>query len=84
MNETQWIKSLDRDVVEMPALDVSQRVLRSLRTADAAQQSELVLPVAAFISAVLGVTACVVAVPFWWAATDPFIGLGNALQMVLQ
>ena len=84
MNEMQWIKSLDRVSADVPTLDVAQRVLRSIRQVGSAQERELVYPIAAVLSAVLGATACIVAVPFWSTATDPFIGLGNALQMVLQ
>lgn len=82
MNETEWLKSLGRDA-SAPQIDVAANVLREIRVRQNVR-SEPNLAWPALLATLAGGGMATAA--FWIVASvqDPFMGLFDAVKMVLQ
>ena len=83
MNEVNWLRRLDSAAPpDTPRVDVSARVLRSIRSRRG--EEETVLPIAAFVAVAAGVCAVALAAPAWLTARDPFASLAEVFNVLLQ
>jgi hypothetical protein len=84
MNEVEWIKSLDRPLLDEPPrrIDVTVSVMRAVHSVQ--HEDEAVLSIAAVFAVIAGVAAIALALPVWVSTQDPLAGFADALNLVLQ
>ncbi|MBA3273161.1 MAG: hypothetical protein H0T11_04720 [Chthoniobacterales bacterium] len=82
MDEIEWIQTLDRAKPDVAQVDVSRRVMLTLRSQH--HQRDRIFPFAALLATAAGMAALAVALPAWIAAQDPLAGFADGFRMVLQ
>lgn len=68
----------------IPALDVTQRVLREIRRVEPADSFSWVLPVISGLSAVAAAVVAVLAFQAWDIVADPLAGIFSPLSVVMR